>query len=96
MTDNSNISHEVFREKNLYLEGNGIIDYSSIKPFEFFQIIFGSCDHRDPQCPIYPFEVEMCEEYKEWLAQQAGSPNLNPKQERKQGTSQDNHFGTMR
>lgn len=72
MTDNSNNFHEVFREKNLYLESNGIIDYSSIKPFEFFQIIFGSCDHRDPQCPIYPFEVEMCEEYKDWLAQQAG------------------------
>lgn len=72
MTDNSNISHEVFASKNLYLESNGIIDYSSIKPFEYFQLIFGSCDHRDPQCPIYPFEVEMCEEYKDWLAQQAG------------------------
>uniref|UniRef100_UPI00262D8827 hypothetical protein n=1 Tax=uncultured Porphyromonas sp. TaxID=159274 RepID=UPI00262D8827 len=72
MTDNSNNSHDVFLSKNLYLESNGIIDYSSIKPFEFFQIIFGSCDHRDPQCPIYPFEVEMCEEYKDWLAQQAG------------------------
>jgi hypothetical protein len=72
MTDNSNNSHDVFLSKNLYLESNGIIDYSFIKPFEFFQIIFGSCDHRDPQCPIYPFEVEMCEEYKDWLAQQAG------------------------
>lgn len=72
MTDKSNISHEVFREKNLYLESNGIIDYSSIKPFEYFQLLFGSCDHNDPQCPIYPFEVEMCEEYKDWLAQQAG------------------------
>lgn len=72
MTDNSNISHEVFASKNLYLESNGIIDYSSIKPFEFFQIIFGSCDHKDPQCPIYPFEKELCQEYIDWRAQQAG------------------------
>lgn len=72
MTDKSNISHEVFLSKNLYLESNGIIDYSFIKPFEYFQLLFGSCDHNDPQCPIYPFELEMCEEYKEWLAQQAG------------------------
>lgn len=72
MTDNSNNSHDVFLSKNLYLESNGIIEYQSIKPFEYFQLLFGSCDHRDPQCPIYPFEVEMCEEYKDWLAQQAG------------------------
>jgi hypothetical protein len=72
MTDKSNNSHDVFLSKNLYLESNGIIDYSFIKPFEFFQLIFGSCDHNDPQCPIYPFELEMCEEYKDWLAQQAG------------------------
>ena len=72
MTDKSNISHEVFASKNLYLESNGIIDYQSIKPFEYFQIIFGSCDHKDPQCPIYPFEVEMCQEYIDWRAQQAG------------------------
>lgn len=72
MTDNSNISHEVFASKNLYLESNGIIDYSSIKPFEFFQLLFGSCDHNDPQCPIYPFEKELCQEYIDWRAQQAG------------------------
>lgn len=72
MTDKSNISHEVFASKNLYLESNGIIDYSSIKPFEYFQLLFGSCDHNDPQCPIYPFEKEMCEEYIDWRAQQAG------------------------
>ena len=72
MTDNSNTYHDVFLSKNLYLESNGIIEYQSIKPFEYFQLLFGSCDHRDPQCPIYPFEVEMCEEYKDWLAQQAG------------------------
>ena len=72
MTDKSNTYHDVFLSKNLYLESNGIIDYSFIKPFEYFQLLFGSCDHRDPQCPIYPFEVEMCEEYKDWLAQQAG------------------------
>lgn len=72
MTDKSNTYHDVFLSKNLYLESNGIIEYQSIKPFEYFQLLFGSCDHRDPQCPIYPFEVEMCEEYKDWLAQQAG------------------------
>lgn len=72
MTDNSNISHDVFLSKNLYLESNETFEYLYLKPFEFFQLIFGSCDHRDPQCPIYPFEVEMCEEYKNWLAQQAG------------------------
>lgn len=72
MTDNSNISHEVFASKNLYLESNGIIDYQSIKPFEYFQLLFGSCDHNDPQCPVYPFEKEMCEEYIDWRAQQAG------------------------
>lgn len=72
MTDNSNNFHEVFASKNLYLESNGIIDYQFIKPFEFFQIIFGSCDHKDPQCPVYPFEKEMCEEYIDWRAQQAG------------------------
>ena len=72
MTDNSNNCHEVFLSKNLYLETNETFDYRSLKPFEFFQLIFGSCDHNDPQCPIYPFELEMCEEYKEWLAQQAG------------------------
>lgn len=72
MTDNSNISHDVFLSKNLYLESNETFEYLYLKPFEFFQLIFGSCDHRDPQCPIYPFEVEMCEEYKDWLAQQAG------------------------
>lgn len=72
MTDKSNTHHDVFLSKNLYLESNGIIEYQSIKPFEYFQLLFGSCDHRDPQCPIYPFEVEMCEEYKDWLAQQAG------------------------
>jgi hypothetical protein len=72
MTDKSNISHEVFASKNLYLESNGIIDYQSIKPFEYFQIIFGSCDHKDPQCPIYPFEKELCQEYIDWRAQQAG------------------------
>lgn len=72
MTDNSNISHEVFASKNLYLETNETFEYLYLKPFEFFQLIFGSCDHNDPQCPIYPFELEMCEEYKEWLAQQAG------------------------
>lgn len=72
MTDNSNISHEVFASKNLYLESNGIIDYQSIKPFEYFQLLFGSCDHNDPQCPVYPFEKEMCEEYIDWRAQQVG------------------------
>lgn len=72
MTDKSNTYHDVFLSKNLYLESNGIIEYQSIKPFEYFQLLFGSCDHNDPQCPIYPFEVEMCEEYKDWLAQQAG------------------------
>lgn len=72
MTDNSNISHEVFASKNLYLESNGIIDYQSINPFEYFQLLFGSCDHNDPQCPVYPFEKEMCEEYIDWRAQQAG------------------------
>lgn len=72
MTDNSNKSHDVFLSKNLYLESNGVIDYSFIKPFEFFQLLFGSCDHNDPQCPIYPFEVEMCQEYIDWRAQQAG------------------------
>jgi hypothetical protein len=72
MTDKSNTSHDVFLSKNLYLESNGIIEYQSIKPFEYFQLLFGSCDHNDPQCPIYPFEKEMCEEYKDWLAQQAG------------------------
>lgn len=72
MTDKSNTYHDVFLSKNLYLESNGIIEYQSIKPFEFFQLLFGSCDHNDPQCPVYPFEKEMCEEYKDWLAQQAG------------------------
>lgn len=72
MTDKSNTYHDVFLSKNLYLESNGIIEYQSIKPFEYFQLLFGSCDHNDPQCPIYPFEKEMCEEYKDWLAQQAG------------------------
>ena len=72
MTDKSNISHDVFLSKNLYLESNGIIEYQSIKPFEFFQIIFGSCDHNDPQCPVYPFEKELCQEYIDWRAQQAG------------------------
>lgn len=72
MTDNSNISHEVFREKNLYLESNETFEYLYLKPFEFFQIIFGSCDHNDPQCPIYPFEKELCQEYIDWRAQQAG------------------------
>lgn len=83
MTDNSNISHEVFLSKNLYLESNGIIDYSSIKPFEFFQIIFGSCDHKDPQCPVYPFEKEMCEEYVAWLKQQAGRKSKSKKKKKK-------------
>ena len=72
MTDNSNISHEVFLSKNLYLESNETFEYRSLKPFEFFQIIFGSCDHNDPQCPIYPFEKELCQEYIDWRAQQAG------------------------
>ena len=72
MTDNSNISHEVFLSKNLYLENNETFEYRSIKPFEFFQIIFGSCDHNDPQCPVYPFEKELCQEYIDWRAQQAG------------------------
>ena len=71
MTDNSNISHEVFREKNLYLETNETFEYLSLKPFEYFQLLFGSCDHRDPQCPVYPFAKEMCEEYVAWLKQQA-------------------------
>lgn len=72
MTDNSNISHDVFLSKNLYLESNETFEYRSLKPFEFFQIIFGSCDHNDPQCPIYPFEKELCQEYIDWRAQQAG------------------------
>ena len=72
MTDNSNISHDVFLFKNLYLESNETFEYRSLKPFEFFQIIFGSCDHNDPQCPIYPFEKELCQEYIDWRAQQAG------------------------
>lgn len=72
MTDNSNISHDVFLSKNLYLESNETFEYRSLKPFEFFQIIFGSCDHKDPQCPIYPFEKELCQEYIDWRAQQAG------------------------
>ena len=72
MTDNSNISHEVFLSKNLYLDSNETFEYRSLKPFEFFQIIFGSCDHNDPQCPIYPFEKELCQEYIDWRAQQAG------------------------
>lgn len=72
MTDKSNISHEVFASKNLYLESNETFEYRSLKPFEFFQIIFGSCDHKDPQCPIYPFEKELCQEYIDWRAQQAG------------------------
>ena len=79
MTDNSNNSHEVFREKNLYLETNETFEYRSLKPFEFFQLIFGSCDHNDPQCPVYPFEVEMCEEYIDWLAQQAGRKSKSKK-----------------
>lgn len=83
MTDNSNNSHEVFREKNLYLESNGIIDYSFIKPFEYFQLIFGSCDHKDPQCPVYPFEKEMCEEYVAWLKQQAGRKSKSKKKKKK-------------
>lgn len=72
MTDNSNISHEVFLSKNLYLESNETFEYRSLKPFEFFQLIFGSCNHNDPQCPIYPFEKELCQEYIDWRAQQAG------------------------
>lgn len=72
MTDNSNISHEVFASKNLYLETNETFEYRSLKPFEFFQLIFGSCNHNDPQCPIYPFEKELCQEYIDWRAQQAG------------------------
>ena len=72
MTDNSNISPDVFLSKNLYLESNETFEYRSLKPFEFFQIIFGSCDHNDPQCPIYPFEKELCQEYIDWRAQQAG------------------------
>lgn len=72
MTDNSNNSHDVFLSKNLYLESNETFEYRSLKPFEFFQIIFGSCDHNDPQCPIYPFEKELCQEYIDWRAQQAG------------------------
>lgn len=72
MTDNSNNSHDVFLSKNLYLESNETFEYLSLKPFEFFQLIFGSCDHKDCSCPVYPFEKEMCEEYKNWLAQQAG------------------------
>ena len=72
MSDKSNISHDVFLSKNLYLESNETFEYRSLKPFEFFQIIFGSCDHNDPQCPIYPFEKELCQEYIDWRAQQAG------------------------
>lgn len=72
MTDKSNISHEVFLSKNLYLETNETFEYRSLKPFEFFQLLFGSCDHNDPQCPVYPFEKELCQEYIDWRAQQAG------------------------
>lgn len=72
MTDNSNNSHDVFLSKNLYLETNETFEYLSLKPFEYFQLLFGSCDHNDPQCPVYPFEKEMCEEYIDWRAQQAG------------------------
>ena len=84
MTDNSNISHDVFLSKNLYLESNETFEYRSLKPFEFFQIIFGSCDHKDPQCPIYPFEKELCQEYIDWRAQQAGrKSNSNSKASKK-------------
>lgn len=84
MTDKSNISHEVFASKNLYLESNETFEYLYLKPFEFFQIIFGSCDHKDPQCPIYPFEKELCQEYIDWRAQQAGrKSNSNSKASKK-------------
>lgn len=82
MTDNSNNSHDVFLSKNLYLETNETFEYLSLKPFEFFQIIFGSCDHKDPQCPIYPFEVEMCQEYIDWRAQQAGRKSKSKKKKK--------------
>ena len=56
--------------KNRYLElGQKAYSYRQLSPVEFIDTIFSSCDHKDPQCPIYPFERQMCEEYIKWRAQ---------------------------
>ena len=64
--DNNN---SFYHSKNLFLKYCSTYEYQEIKPFEFFELIFGSCNHNDPKCPIYPFEKEMCEEYIAWRAQ---------------------------
>lgn len=58
-----------YEEKNLFLEYCSTYEYQQIKPFEYFELIFGSCNHKDSECPVYPFEKEMCDEYIAWRAQ---------------------------
>lgn len=58
-----------FHSKNLFLQHCPTFEYEQIKPFEFFELVFGSCNHNDPLCPVYPFEKQMCEEYLAWRAQ---------------------------
>lgn len=60
---------DIFNSKNLFLKHNGTFEYDCIEPSEFFQILFGSCDHKDELCPVYPFEKQMCHEYTAWRAQ---------------------------
>ena len=69
MTTKSWDSSRSYGAKNLYLKYNPTYEYDCIDVYTFFQILFGSCNHKDPLCPIYPFEKEMCEEYVRWRAQ---------------------------
>lgn len=59
-----------FARKNLFFKyDTTLVEYQEIEPYEFFELLFGSCSHNDPLCPIYPFEKELCEEYIAWRAQ---------------------------
>lgn len=76
----------VFNAKNLLLEYNSTFDYEQIKPFEYFELVFGSCNHKDPLCPVYPFEREMCEEYIAWRAQVNPNKKYGRKSRNKKAT----------
>lgn len=74
----NSINHsKFFNSKNEYLRFNSTFDYRLIKSFEFFELIFGSCNHHDDECPVYPFEKQLCAEYLEWRRQV--DKNINSK-----------------